>query len=290
VDLIAFAKNRMQKFYNPKLYKAPAKRELSEDEKIYTNFGGELEPTPAPGGIAGTGVTVFLQRAAPEAAPGTWNEGYKNKGAESGGVLAMMDMLISDVKKDMHTAEMEEKDAQEDYEQLMADSQKKRALDSKSITTKETAKAEADSVAQETKSNVGQGNADLQATKEYIANLHKSCDFLLENFDFRKAARAQETDALKNAKAVLQGANYSLIQRHTVASTVTDLDRRRMLQNKLHDACEDMCRELNQYPNCQCPNFVQPDATPGVMTWDELFAKFDELKEQGREQLKQWNA
>merc|ERR1719191_2585023 len=32
-ELILFAKNRMQKFYNPKLYKPPPKRELSEEER-----------------------------------------------------------------------------------------------------------------------------------------------------------------------------------------------------------------------------------------------------------------
>merc|ERR1719395_217103 len=31
-DLLGFAKNRLNKFYNPKLYKAPPKRELSEEE------------------------------------------------------------------------------------------------------------------------------------------------------------------------------------------------------------------------------------------------------------------
>ena len=31
-ELLAFAKNRLNKFYNPKLYKAPPKRTLSEDE------------------------------------------------------------------------------------------------------------------------------------------------------------------------------------------------------------------------------------------------------------------
>merc|ERR1719321_666818 len=59
-ELIEFAKNRMQKFYNPKLYKAPPKRQLSEDERITLNMGGTLAPTEAPGGIAGTGVTVFV--------------------------------------------------------------------------------------------------------------------------------------------------------------------------------------------------------------------------------------
>merc|ERR1719313_428875 len=31
-ELLAFAKNRLNKFYNPKLYKAPPKRVLSEEE------------------------------------------------------------------------------------------------------------------------------------------------------------------------------------------------------------------------------------------------------------------
>merc|ERR1719388_51331 len=63
-ELILFAKNRMQKFYNPKLYKPPPKRELTEEERITLNMGGTLAPTEAPGGIAGTGVTVFAQVSA----------------------------------------------------------------------------------------------------------------------------------------------------------------------------------------------------------------------------------
>merc|ERR1719443_1360677 len=50
-DIIGIAKNRMNKFYNPKLYKAPPKRELSEEERITLNMGGTLAPTEAPGGI-----------------------------------------------------------------------------------------------------------------------------------------------------------------------------------------------------------------------------------------------
>merc|ERR1719172_214144 len=61
VGIIEFAKNRMQKFYNPKLYKPPPKRELTEEERNTLAAGGTLAPTVAPGGIAGTGVTVFAQ-------------------------------------------------------------------------------------------------------------------------------------------------------------------------------------------------------------------------------------
>merc|ERR1719473_2084059 len=32
-EILGFAKNRLNKFYNPKLYKAPPKRELSEEDR-----------------------------------------------------------------------------------------------------------------------------------------------------------------------------------------------------------------------------------------------------------------
>jgi chromosome segregation ATPase len=58
VDILKFAKNRLNKFYNPSQYKPPPKRELSEEERITLNMGGTLAPTEAPGGIAGTGISV----------------------------------------------------------------------------------------------------------------------------------------------------------------------------------------------------------------------------------------
>merc|ERR1719207_399516 len=38
-ELIGVAKNRLNKFYNPKMYKPPPKRELSEEERIAVNMG-----------------------------------------------------------------------------------------------------------------------------------------------------------------------------------------------------------------------------------------------------------
>merc|ERR1712216_657026 len=104
-ELIGFAKNRLNKFYNPKLYKAPPKRELSEEERITMNMGGTLAPTAAPGGIAGTGISLVqlsqrLRRAdvAPPPPPET-AKAYAKKGEESGGVTAMLDMMVADLDK-----------------------------------------------------------------------------------------------------------------------------------------------------------------------------------------------
>merc|ERR1719440_2067613 len=148
-ELINVAKNRLNKFYNPKLYVPPPKRELSEEDRLVVNFGGTAPPTPAPGGIAGTGVAVFTQLAARRAqiqdAPPPPPEAvgpYTKKTEESGGVIAMMDMLIKDLVKEMTVAETEEKDSQADYEKLMADSAEKRKADSKLLSEKEATKAE----------------------------------------------------------------------------------------------------------------------------------------------------
>merc|ERR1719463_978708 len=62
LQILDIAKNRLNKFYNPKLYKAPPKRELTEEERITLNMGGTLAPTNAPGGIANTGVTALAQQ------------------------------------------------------------------------------------------------------------------------------------------------------------------------------------------------------------------------------------
>merc|ERR1719310_415136 len=119
VELLGVAKNRLNKFYNPKLYKAHPKRELTEEERIAVNMGETLAPTPAPGGIAGTGISAFAEvnvhgKADPGPAPAQVGD-FKKKSEESNGVIAMMDMLVADLDKEMTVAETEEKDAQADY-------------------------------------------------------------------------------------------------------------------------------------------------------------------------------
>merc|ERR1719145_176921 len=74
-EVLLWAKNRLNKFYNPKLYKAPPKRELSAEEGVTVAMGGTLAPTPAPGGVANTGIGAFSQfssRVAPPPPPETF--------------------------------------------------------------------------------------------------------------------------------------------------------------------------------------------------------------------------
>jgi septal ring factor EnvC (AmiA/AmiB activator) len=218
-EILGFAKNRLNKFYNPKLYKAPPKRELSDEDRATLAAGGTLAPTAAPGGIAGTGVTVLAavsehgvaKPPPPPEAPGA----YKKKSGESGGVIAMIDLLIKDLDKEMTVAKTEEKDSQADYEALMKDSAAKRADDSKSLADKEGALADMQASLQSSQDEHGSTSKELMATVQYIQSLHNECDWLLQYFDVRKEARTSEIDALGKAKAVLSGADFSLVQTKT---------------------------------------------------------------------------
>jgi len=113
-DIMAFAKNRLNKFYNPKLYKAAA------------SF---LQ------------VSMHKHLDAPPPAPETFGA-YSKKSEDGNSVISMIDTLVKDLDTEMTEAETEEKLAQEEYEELMVDSANKRAADSKSITEKEAAKGD----------------------------------------------------------------------------------------------------------------------------------------------------
>jgi chromosome segregation ATPase len=207
VDLLGFAKNRLNKFYNPSQYKAPPKRQLSEDEQITLNMGGTLAPTEAPGGIAGTG--IGLMQAAPPPPPEA-NLAYKTKGEESSGVITMIDTLINDVEKENQVMKLEEEDAQSDYEKFMGDAKAKRADDSKSMSDAEGSLAETNEQMVTDKGTLGDTNTELMETEKYLGEVHAECDWLMKYFDVRKEARTGEIDAMGKAKDVLNGADYSL--------------------------------------------------------------------------------
>jgi len=217
-ELLKFAKNRLNKFYNPKLYKAPPKTELSRQDRIVEGLSGTAAPTEAPGGIANTGIAVLAEvsshdqdNAAPPPPPATFGA-YQKKSADSMGVMEMVDLLIADLDKEMTEAETTEKDAQADYETAMKDAAGKRTADSKLLSEKQSTKAETEADVQSKTEEKTSTSAELMSTMKYISSLHLECDWLLKYFDVRKEARASEIDALGQAKAVLSGADYSLLQ------------------------------------------------------------------------------
>jgi len=192
LQIIDIAKNRMQKFYNPALYKAPP----STTQAVF------IQEDESP-----SFVQIKAHRQAPPPPPGVQGA-YKKKGGESSGVIAMMDVLINDLKKENTEMEHDEKEAQGEYEKFMADSADKRAIDAKAVAEKEAARADTTAKMQKHKEELKGTVAELYANMEYSMSLHQECDWLVQNYGVRKSARADESDALTKAKAVLSGASF----------------------------------------------------------------------------------
>merc|ERR1719230_861060 len=222
-ELLSIAKNRLNKFYNPKMYKAPPKSELSAEDRLASGISGTEPPTTAPGGIAGTGVTALLQlaarrqgREAPAPPPATW-DAYAKKSEESTGVIEMIDLLVKDLDKEMQEAEVEEKNSQEAYDETIADAKEKRTEDSKSLKNKGASKADLTADLETAKDTLKSTKVEAMVTAKFIGQLHGECDWLLQYFAVRAEARSGEIDALGKAKAVLSGADYSLLQARSAA-------------------------------------------------------------------------
>merc|ERR1719442_316990 len=112
----------------------------------------------------------------------------------------------------MTEADVEEKNAQTEYEELMAEAAEKRAKDSKTLAGTEASKAEMEEDMQAHSDAKKEAKRELTAVQKYIMSLHIECDFLLKYYEVRKEMRANEIDALVKAKSVLAGADFSLLQ------------------------------------------------------------------------------
>merc|ERR1719515_121217 len=186
VELLGMAKNRLNKFYNPTLYKEP--EPAAEEEEFFAQ-----------------------RRAAPGPPSETFSGEYK-KSESSAGIINMIDEMIKEMKDEMAEAKRDEEEAQKDYEQTMNDAATKRSDDSKLMVTKEGEKAEKTTKLEETKESKRTKKQQLEVMEDKIANLHKTCDFLIEHYKGIKEERTKEEEGLKTAKSVLAGAKLGFLQ------------------------------------------------------------------------------
>merc|ERR1712079_482214 len=145
------------------------------------------------------------QPAGPPPPPGF--EEYK-KNAASGGVMKMIEQIISDAKAMEAEAIRSEEDAQKAYEDFVKETNASIETKSKEIVNKSELKAKAETDLVETKEAKEAVMLELEQPSNYNAELHQSCDFVMKNFDVRQTARDEEVEALKQAKAILSGAKF----------------------------------------------------------------------------------
>merc|ERR1719231_418455 len=187
LELIKMATNRMNKFYQPSLYKAPPTTTVED----------------SPYGF----IQIRLRKADPGPAPETFEGEYK-KSEGSTNIIAMMGQMARDVENDIQEGKHDEESAQKDYEREMKDAATKRSDDSKLMVEKNGAKADEQTNAQSVRAERSTKREQLNIAQDKLYDLHVDCNHVLTNYDEAKANRAKENDMLAQAKAVLAGAHF----------------------------------------------------------------------------------
>jgi len=137
--------------------------------------------------------------------------GFKKqeKSAASGGVMGMMEGIITEAKAMEAEAIKAEEDAQAAYEDFVKETNASTEEKEKDITNKMEMKSKGESDKVEAESTKEATMGEIEQLANENADLHKSCDFILKNFEVRQAARDDEIDALKQALAMFSGASFS---------------------------------------------------------------------------------
>merc|ERR1712083_980477 len=130
-----------------------------------------------------------------------------SKGAK--GVMEMIEKLVYDAKELRADSVKAESDAQAAYEQNVADTNDSVDGLQKQIVEQTAAKVQAEKDKLETESDHADTVKELEGLAKYNAELHAECDYLLKNFNSRQKERAEEIEALQQAKQILSGASLS---------------------------------------------------------------------------------
>jgi len=127
----------------------------------------------------------------------------------SGGVMQMLATIISDAESVESQLKITEQDEQKDYSEFVVETTASIESARVSIEDKEERTAQAEGEKSETEESQLANKAALAELNELLTATHTDCDWILKYFDLRQKSRAEEMDAIKEAKAILSGANFS---------------------------------------------------------------------------------
>jgi len=150
----------------------------------------------------------FVSQAgeAPPPPPKTWKDPrYGGKTEESTGILAILDMIESDIQKDIQKADKEESASQTLYLKTKTNLENRKNDLTGSIGSLTSDKSAAIGEIQTAIQDRNVKKGELAVIMKKIQDAVHSCDFVTINFKSRSQNRKIEIDGLEEAKAVLSG-------------------------------------------------------------------------------------
>merc|ERR1719409_923624 len=173
-SILKKALDRLSKFYDEQFLQLKAKHQTSKQEP------GAAAPPPPQG----------------------FSEYKSNEGA--GSVMTMIEGIIKDASDLEAEAVKGEQDAQSGYESFVAESFASIEAAQRAVTNKIQEKATAETAKVAAEGDKADADSTAEALSKTKADLHLSCDFVMENFDAREAARKSEIEGLQSTMAALK--------------------------------------------------------------------------------------
>merc|ERR1719181_744881 len=145
--------------------------------------------------------TAFVQQKQPE----IFDEEYKGMGSSSGGVVGMLEVILSDFTRlEAETSSAEETAAKE-YEEVMADSKDDKAQKTTDIEHKTAEKQDQSQTLTVKKGDLEGTQEELDAALAYFDKLKPTCINTGMSYEERVARRKEEVESLQQALKILSG-------------------------------------------------------------------------------------
>lgn len=156
----------------------------------------------------GAALVAVKAHTSQEAGPEPEKPAGYEKRAGAGGVLQLLSKVISDAEATEAVLKADEQQAQQEYAAFVSATTTSIEADREAITEKQKQVASASSEKAYTEEAQLANEAEVGKLDELLAATHLDCDFVVKYFDVRQKARAEEIDAIAEAKAILSGADF----------------------------------------------------------------------------------
>merc|ERR1719198_912085 len=137
-------------------------------------------------------------------APEVFDTKYKGAQAEGGGIIGILEVVLSDFERTIATTQDEEEMAQEDFEIFEADTKTDIATKERMVKTKQARVADLEDELVTLQNDLKSFEELLASAKEELSKIEAMCVEGEETYAERVAARKKEIEALKEALTILE--------------------------------------------------------------------------------------
>merc|ERR1719174_111430 len=148
--------------------------------------------------------TALIQKKQPEA-PEIFDEPYQGMGAESGGVVGMLEVIEQDFARLGADTDAAETSAAQEYDTFMQESKVDKTAKTSSIAHKSAKKQDEEQTLTQKKSDLEGTQKELDAALAYYDKLKPSCVDSGESYEDRVQRRKEEIESLQEALKILNG-------------------------------------------------------------------------------------